>query len=211
MEKRLQDACLYGIVDLAYVEESRCEGLTEALLAGGVDLLQLRAKNCEASRICEIARRLAPLCRGAQVPFIVNDHVEIALEVGADGVHLGQDDGCLREAAARLPTGAIVGRSTHSLAQARAALQDVATYIGFGPLFLTPTKEGRPAIGLEEISRVEEQVGIEIPVFCIGGIKLANLSEVLASGARRVVIVSGLLQAADVSASCAEVRAILRG
>ena len=211
MEKRLQDARLYGIVDLGYVEESRCEAITESLLAGGVDLLQLRAKNCEASRIGEIARRMAPLCRGAKVPLIVNDHVEIALEVGADGVHLGQDDGCLSEAADRLPKDAIVGRSTHSVAQARAALQEGASYIGFGPLFPTPTKEGRPAIGVEEISQVEEEVGLEIPVFCIGGIKLENLLGVLASGAQRVVIVSGLLQAVEVRARCAEVRAILRG
>jgi thiamine-phosphate pyrophosphorylase len=102
-----------------------------------------------------------------------------------------------------------VGRSTHSVLQARTALRQGADYIGFGPLFPTPTKEGRPGIGLRDIAQVEEEIGSRIPVFCIGGIKRENLAQVLEAGARRVVIVSGLLQAADIAERCRKVRAIL--
>ena len=101
----------------------------------------------------------------------------------------------------------MVGRSTHSVAQAQAALAEGADYIGFGPLFPTPTKKGRPGIGLENIDVVEETVGYAIPVFCIGGIKPSNLAAVKAAGAKRVVIVSHLLKTADVAA---ETRNILK-
>ena len=127
-------------------------------------------------------------------------------EVGADGVHLGQDDGKLCEARAALPAGSLVGRSTHSPAQAQAALEEGASYIGFGPLFPTPTKEGRPGIGLGDVKEVEAAVGSALPVFCIGGIKVGNLGEVLGAGAKRVVIVSALLQAGNIRDSCREVR-----
>ena len=205
-QRRVRTARLYGIVDLGYVAADDCEAVTGALLAGGVDVLQLRAKNHEESFICRLAQRLVPLCRAREVPFIVNDFVNVAQQVGADGVHLGQEDGSLAEAAARLPAGSLVGRSTHSPAQAREALREGASYIGFGLLFPTATKEGRPGIGLESIAEVEETVGGQIPVFCIGGIKPGNLDEVLGAGAQRVVIVSGLLQAPDIGECCREVR-----
>jgi thiamine-phosphate pyrophosphorylase len=94
------------------------------------------------------------------------------------------------------------------LAQALEAERSGADYIGFGPLFSTPTKPGRPAIGLDQIREVHSQVGI--PIFCIGGIKLENLAEVIGAGARRVVIVSGILQARDIAGYCRDVRAVLR-
>ena len=204
--RRLSEARLYGIVDLGYVEATSCELVTQALLDGGVDILQLRAKGLEAPQIARLAERLVPSSHQRGVPFIVNDFVEVACGVGADGVHLGQEDGSIAEAFARLPEGAVVGRSTHSPLQARAALAEGATYIGFGPLFPTPTKEGRPGIGLDDIAEVENAVGKRIPVFCIGGIKRGNLAGVLAAGARRVVIVSDLLRAEDISARCKRIR-----
>ena len=151
------------------------------------------------------------MCRARKVPFIVNDFVEIAREVGADGVHLGQEDGEISDARAALPAGALVGRSTHTPTQAREALKEGASYIGFGPLFPTPTKEGRPGIGLGHVEEVERTVGAEIPVFCIGGIKTENLRQVLDAGASRVVIVSGLLQAEDIEGACRQVREVLGG
>jgi len=145
------------------------------------------------------------------VPFILNDYPVLAAEIGAAGVHLGQDDGT--PGAARLVMGPdrIIGRSTHSLDQARAALAEGFDYIGFGPLFPTPTKAGRPAIGLDDIAAMEREVGGHIPAFCIGGIKRSNLTQVLAAGARRVVIVSDLLLAADVRAAAREVRTEIKG
>ena len=204
-------ARLYGIVDLGYLTADDCVRATLSLLEGGVDVLQLRAKGHERREITQIAYELAPLCRAGNVPFIVNDFVEIAREVGADGVHLGQDDGEIGDARAALPAGSLGGRSTHTPAQARAALTEGASYIGCGPLFPTPTKEGRPGIGLGDLEEVERAVGAEIPVFCIGGIKAENLSQVLGAGASRVVIVSGLLQAEDIQGACRQVRELLGG
>ena len=103
----------------------------------------------------------------------------------------------------------IIGRSTHSLAQARQALADGADYIGFGPLFPTPTKAGRPAIGLGDIAEMEREVGSKVPAFCIGGIKPENLAEIIASGARRCVVVSHLLTAPDISAATSAVKSAM--
>ena len=196
---------LYGILDLGYVAELEAERVAAALLAGGVSLLQLRAKGKDLALIEDIARRVLPLCRAAKIPFILNDHPALAASVDADGLHLGQDDGSLAAARAVVGTTMMIGRSTHSLAQARAALAEGFDYIGFGPLFPTPTKAGRPAIGLTDIAAMEREVGSHIPAFCIGGIHPGNLREVIAAGARRVVIVSALLKAPDIAAATRDV------
>ena len=203
------DSKLYAILDLGYVAEADAAATAVALLAGGADLLQLRAKHQDLATIRRVALQLLPRCRAAGVPFILNDHPALAAELDADGVHLGQDDGALAAARAVLGPEKIIGRSTHSLAQARVALAEGFDYIGFGPLFATPTKPGRPAIGLHDIAAMEREVGARIPAFCIGGIKRANLATVLAAGARRVVIVSELLQAPDVVAATRAARAAL--
>lgn len=193
------DARLYGIVDFGYVAEDAMEKVTADLLSGGVDILQLRAKGIPLETVSAIAQKLIALCKAAGVPFILNDYPEMAVELGADGVHIGQDDGSIYDVRSRIRTDMIIGRSTHSLAQARQAFADGADYIGFGPVFPTPTKAGRPAIGMHDIAEMEREVGSKIPAFCIGGIKPDNLGEVLAAGARRCVIVSNLLTALDIS------------
>ena len=192
---------LYCLLDLGYTRTEDAETVTAALLSGGADLLQLRAKGQPLELIASVARRILPLCRAAGVPFILNDFPEVAAELDADGVHIGQDDGPLSAARAIVGPGKLIGRSTHSLAQAEAALAEGFDYIGFGPLFPTPTKAGRPGIGLADVAEMERRVGSHIPAFCIGGIKRSNLTEVLAAGARRVVIVSDLLSAPDVEAA----------
>jgi thiamine-phosphate pyrophosphorylase len=204
------NARLYCILDLGYTAEADAVTKTASLLAGGADLLQLRAKHHEIATIRRVAESIIPLCRAAGVPFILNDHPELAAELGADGVHIGQDDGSLALSRKIIGPGKIIGRSTHSLEQARAALAEGFDYIGFGPLFPTPTKAGRPGIGLDDIAVMEQDVGSSIPAFCIGGIKRANLHQVLAAGAHRIVIVSDLLTAADVCAATKEVAATLR-
>jgi thiamine-phosphate pyrophosphorylase len=147
----MNDPRLYCILDLGYTSEDRAEEVTASLLAGGADILQLRAKGKDLETIDRVARKLLPLCREAGVPFILNDFPELAAEIDADGVHIGQDDGPLADARRIVGLGKIIGRSTHSLDQARAALAEGFDYIGFGPLFPTPTKAGRPAIGLHHI------------------------------------------------------------
>ena len=203
----LQEARLYGILDLGYVSEEDALAVARKMLEGGVQLLQLRAKGRSPQEIRPIARDLSPLCRAHQVPFILNDHPELVRETGADGAHVGQDDVSVAEARARAGEDAIVGKSTHSLAQALAAEREGPDYIGFGPLFATPTKPDYPPIGLNEIMQAQRLVSL--PVFCIGGIKRENLPGVLAAGAQRVVIVSGILKAPDPQAYCQACRDLL--
>jgi len=212
--KRLAKARLYGILDLGYIAEDSLERMAAQLCEGGVDIVQLRAKGRDECAIEEMANRVAPILRDAGVPFIINDFPELVPSVGADGAHVGQDDFSVDDArwrAGRALAGEvplpIIGKSTHSVEQAVAAAAEGADYIGFGPLFPTPTKAGRAAIGMGDIARVHELVSV--PIFCIGGIKLENLAEVIAAGAQRVVIVSGILQARDVAAYCREAKARL--
>ncbi|MES2658243.1 MAG: thiamine phosphate synthase [Verrucomicrobiota bacterium] len=235
---QLNEARLYCILDLGYTPESRAEEVTASLLAGGADILQLRAKGHDPTTIRRVAEKLLPLCRAAGIPFILNDHPALAAAIDADGVHIGQDDGSLADARRAIesergihsgfhsfihssssipdpqspispPRPFLIGRSTHSLDQARAALAEGFDYIGFGPLFPTPTKAGRPAIGLHDISVMEREVGSKIPAFCIGGITPESLPQVLTAGARRVVVVSALLQAQDIQAATHAIRQVL--
>ena len=200
---------LYTILDLGYVTADNAESATAALLAGGADFVQLRAKGHPPAEIETLARRLLPLCRAAGIPFIVNDHPAIAAAVDADGVHLGQDDGPLAPVRELLGPGKLIGRSTHAPEQARAALAECFDYIGFGPLFPTPTKLGRPGIGLADLAAVQAEVGSRLPVFAIGGIRRDNLTTVLAAGARNIVIVSDLLTAPDIAAATREAKSLL--
>lgn len=199
MARDLSAARLYAILDLGYVDERELEATARQLIEGGADLLQLRAKGCAEEAIEGFARRVLPICRDSEIPFIINDYPGIAARVAADGIHIGQDDGSLSDVRKSVGPEMLVGRSTHSLDQARAALAEGFDYIGFGPLFPTPTKRGRPGIGMENIPFVEAEVGRHIPVFCIGGIKRGNLTEVVTAGAKRVVIVSDLLTASDIA------------
>ena len=197
------DPQLYGIVDFGYVCEDAIERVAADLLTGGVEILQLRAKGIPLEAVRAAAKKIIPRCHSLCVPFILNDYPDMALELGADGVHIGQDDGAIADVRKVVGGEMLIGRSTHSLAQAKQALEDGADYIGFGPLFPTPTKKGRPAIGLDEVSKMEAEVGKYLPAFCIGGIKPDNLNIVLAAGARRVVVVSHLLLADDVASATA--------
>ncbi len=206
MKNTLASCRLYGIVDMGYTRPDEIEAKTSALLAGGVCVLQLRAKKYGLEDIAAFARRMQPLCRKAGAIFVLNDYPELAAELRADAVHVGQDGGPLAEVRRIVGEGVLVGRSTHSPAQALAARAEGADYIGFGPLFPTGTKPGRPSIGLQDVAAVQEQLG-DFPMFCIGGINGDTLPQVLAAGARRVVIVSWLLGQADIAATAREVTA----
>ena len=147
-----------------------------------------------------MSRCMQPLCRAAGALFVLNDYPELAAELGADAVHVGQDAGPLAAVRRCVGERMIIGRSTHSPEQALAARAEGADYIGFGPLFPTGTKPGRPAIGLSDIAAVQAQLG-DYPMFCIGGINGRSLPLVLAAGAQRVVIVSWLLAQRDIAAA----------
>lgn len=194
----LQGATLYGILDIEYTSEDAAVEVARDLIKGGVGIIQLRAKSISTYSIRRIAHEILPLARAEGIPFLINDFPEIAAELGTDGVHIGQDDGSLAEARKLLGPDALIGRSTHSLEQARQAESEGFDYIGFGPLYATPTKPGRPAIGLEHIAEVVQQV--RLPVFCIGGINRRTLPDVVAAGATRIVAVSAILQATNPTA-----------
>lgn len=208
MKHVLQSCRLYGIVDMGYTAPGQVAEKTSALLVGGVRILQLRAKGLPLPQVAELARVMQPLCRAAGAVFVLNDYPELAASLGADAVHVGQDAGPLAQVRAVVGPQMLIGRSTHSPQQALDALAEGADYIGFGPLFPTGTKPGRPAIGLQHIAQVQAQLG-ELPMFCIGGINAATLPDVLAAGAQRVVIVSWLLQQKNIAAAARAVNDIL--
>jgi thiamine-phosphate pyrophosphorylase len=195
----LARARLYAILDLGYVAPDRAEEAARDLLRGGADLIQLRGKKESIAELGRLAEKLHRLTSAAGVPLIINDHPKIARDIALEGLHLGQDDLAIAAAREIVRRDCWIGKSTHSLDQAIAAAAEGADYLGFGPLFATPTKPDYAPIGTADIRRVHELV--QVPTFCIGGIKLGNLSAVLAAGAKRVVIVSGLLQSKDVAAA----------
>jgi len=195
--RSLADALFYAIIDLSYVSAENAPAILEKLLAGGTDIVQLRGKNRSLDELSVLAEQLLQLTMSAKIPLIANDHAEMARRVEVQGVHVGQDDDSIEKVRAQIKRAIVVGKSTHSIEEAVAAEREGADYIGFGPIFSTPTKPDYSPIGLAQIREVHERVSI--PIFCIGGIKSENLAQVIDAGAKRVVIVSGLLQANDIA------------
>jgi thiamine-phosphate pyrophosphorylase len=193
----LTNTLLYGILDLHYVDASDMARVARSMIEGGVDLIQLRAKEKSIEEIIDLADRLHKITSEASVPLIVNDYPEVAARVPVEGVHVGQDDDSVAAARKKSGRDIIVGKSTHSLEQATVAQSEGANYIGFGPIFATPTKPDYKPVGLANIKQVHQNV--TVPIFCIGGIKRDNLDQVIAAGARRIAIVSGLLKAPDIT------------
>jgi thiamine-phosphate pyrophosphorylase len=188
----LGEARLY-LVSRAQLRAGSLAELTPELADAGVDLIQLREKEMEAGDVLRAGEPIAQACAEAGVPFIINDRPDIALAIGAAGVHVGQNDLPVAVARRILGAKAVVGLSTHSHADID-AVPKAADYIAVGPLFETPTKPGRPAVGLD---LVRHAVGaISLPWFAIGGINASNIDAVLEAGARRVVVVRALTQAA---------------
>ncbi len=194
---RLAAARLY-VITMASHAPDRVVAVVDAACAGGAQVVQLRRKGDDALETLRLAERCREVTASAGVLFVVNDRLDVAMAVEADGVHLGQAD--LPVAAARrLWPGRIVGRSTHSLAQAVAASGDGADYLGVGPVYATPTKPGRFAVGLSYVREAAAEV--RVPWFAIGGIDASNVAAVVGAGARRVAVVRAVSDAADVSAA----------
>jgi thiamine-phosphate pyrophosphorylase len=192
--RALRECRLYGIIDLGYIPRLRdCRGIAEQMVSGGVDVIQLRGKGKSIDDLVNLASEIHEITGQSHTPLIVNDHAEIAARVPVEGVHVGQDDDSILIARQKAGRDLIVGKSTHSLAQARAAQDEGADYIGFGPIFATPTKPDYKPIGLGDISQVHLDLGV--PIFCIGGINIDNVQQVIDAGAKRVVMVSALLKA----------------
>jgi thiamine-phosphate pyrophosphorylase len=189
----LHDCRLYGIVDLGYVEPCDAARIVEQMIEGGVDVIQLRGKENSIEKLIDVAVELHELTTKSSTPLIINDYAEIASRVPVEGVHVGQDDDPIELARHKAGRAVLFGKSTHSVEQARAAEREGADYIGFGPIFATPTKPQYLPVGLVDIRRAHAEVSL--PIFCIGGINIDNLQSVVDAGAKRVVMVSALLKA----------------
>jgi thiamine-phosphate pyrophosphorylase len=205
--KPLPQCRLYTFIDTAYLRGRDPTEIARQLCHGGSDLIQLRAKNCDPAEIRRLAAAIQPILRGAGVGLVINDHYEIARELGADLCHLGQEDffGAgfkhLTELAAD-PSAPAIGLSTHAPEQAQRALAAGPAYIAIGPVYATGTKPGAMPVTLDYVRWAAANV--TIPWFAIGGINLGNVDEVLAAGATRICVVSAILNAPDIAAACRE-------
>lgn len=207
--KPLSECRLYAFVDSAYLHGRAPEFLAQQLCDGGADLIQLRAKNASPADIRRMAEAVLPITRRANVGLVINDHLAIAEAIGAEICHLGQEDffdaGHLHVSELRNPKSELrIGLSTHAPAQAQRALEAGADYIAIGPVYPTGTKPTAKAVTLEYVRWAAANV--TVPWFAIGGINLSNIDEVLAAGARRICVVSAILNAPDVAKACAEFR-----
>ncbi len=179
------------ITDSAGLQKRTLAEAVREAVDGGASVIQLRDKLAGHAQIVSQAREILAITRPAGVPLIVNDSIEAARESGADGVHLGQDDASLAEAREALGPEAIIGRSTHSPAQALAAQNEGFDYIGVGPVFATPTKPSYEPVGLELVNFASKN--ITIPFVAIGGINEGNALRVREAGARTVAVVRAVM------------------
>jgi len=184
------------------------DDVLEAVIAGGGRMIQLRDKDASPRELYAMAQRFRQRTREAGVLLIINDYLDVALAVDADGVHLGQDDLPL-EAARRIAPDLIIGRSTHSLHQALDAQAGGADYINIGPIFPTGTKEHSAPLGPQAIRTIAPH--LHIPFTVMGGINLANIDDVVAAGARRIAVVTAVTQADDMAAAVRALRARIPG
>jgi thiamine-phosphate pyrophosphorylase len=173
----------------------------QACICGGVDLIQLREKNLEARQLLARAAELEQVCRDHGIPFILNDRPDLALEIGSEGAHVGQDDAPPALARRILGPTAIIGLSTHSPAQLDESRNEPVDYVSAGPVVPTPTKPGRPGTGLDYISYASRHAGR--PVFVTGGVSPRTVGELVRAGARRFVVVRHLTESADPRAAAA--------
>jgi len=206
--ERLRTARLYFVCE-ALPRGEEPEAVLHAALGGGADIVQLREKELPRDEIERSARTFRRLCDTYSALFVVNDDPYLARSCGADGVHLGQDDMPVEEARGILGPDMIVGLSTHSEEQLAASgdLSSALDYVSVGPVWETPTKEGRPGVGLGLVEHAATHA--PHPFFAIGGIEPANADEVVAAGARRLGAVRAIRDADDPAAAAEALRAAL--
>ena len=202
------DLSLYVVLDRTASAGRDLEVILDATLAGGCRMIQLREKEWPSGRLLPLAERMRDRCRRAGATFIVNDRVDLALAVGADGVHLGQDDLPPRAARPLLRPGMVLGRSTHSVGQAREAQADGADYIAVGSMFPTRTKPDFQLVGPELIRAIRPET--RSPLVGIGGVTRENVAEVIRAGADGVAVISAVCGAPDPAAATREFLAAIR-
>jgi len=207
--KPLVDCRLYTFVDTAYLQSRAPEVVARELCDGGADLIQLRAKRSAPDEIRRMAEAIIPITRRASVGLVINDHLDIAREVGAEFCHFGQEDffdaGHRHVSELRTPHSAFrIGLSTHAPAQAERAIAAGADYVAIGPIYATGTKPTAKPVTLDYVRWAATQV--KLPWFAIGGVNLQTIDAVLEAGATRVCVVSAILEAPDIAKACSEFR-----
>ena len=198
---------LYAVTDRAWVGRQTLPQQVEAALKGGATCVQLREKHLDDADMLAEAKTISALCRAYHVPFILNDNVPLAKLCGADGVHVGQDDLSAAEARRLLGPDKIIGVSAHNVAEARAAVEAGADYLGCGAMFATATKTNVTALPKETLRDI--CAAVPIPVVAIGGIHKQNLLSLAHCGEAGVALVSAIFAAKDIEAECRELRALV--
>jgi thiamine-phosphate pyrophosphorylase len=203
---RLAAARLYLVCD-AMPGGHLLQDFLPMAIAGGVGIVQLRDKTLDEVELPAIARRVSELCRRLGALFIVNDRPTVALESGADGVHVGQEDMPAEEVRDLVGPDMLIGLSTHAPGEIDAAATAPVDYIGVGPIHATPTKPGRPAVGLELVRYAVAHA--TVPFFAIGGLDAGNIGEVVSAGASRVCVLRAVADAEDPERAARELRGLL--
>ena len=202
------DPSLYVVLDRTAAGGRDLVDILDAALTGGARLIQLREKEWPSGRVLPLAERLRARCAAAGATFIVNDRVDLAVAAGADGVHVGQDDLPARAVRPLLRAGMLLGVSTHSVAQARAAQADGADYIAVGSMFPTRSKAEFELVGTDLLRKLRGE--IRVPLIGIGGITHANVGEVIAAGGDGVAVISAVCAADDPRAAAERFIALIR-
>src|SRR5262245_7053489 len=199
--KPLADCKLYAFVDTAYLNGHAPELVAQQLCDGGADLIQLRAKNLSPEEIRSMAEAILPITTRADVGLVINDHLSVARQVGAQICHLGQEDFFGQgHTNASSSIGVQIGLSTHSPEQDRKAIAARARHIALGPLAATGPRPGAKPVTLDYVRWAAANV--TVPWFAIGGINLSNIHEVVAAGAQRICVVSAILNSDDIAGTC---------
>jgi thiamine-phosphate pyrophosphorylase len=207
--KLVVDWSLYVVTDRPLARGRSLEQVVEAALRGGATVIQLREKETNTREFIALGQRLQELCRAHQVPLIINDRLDVALAIEADGVHVGQEDMPVALARRLLGPDKILGATASTPEEARQAEADGADYLGCNAVFYTPTKTdtGTP-LGIEGFRRLVQAVSI--PVVAIGGIKATNTAELIQAGAAGVAVVSAVMAADDPEAAARELCQVVR-
>lgn len=202
--KSFADSRLYTFIDLAYIDPSKVTPVSHELCQGGADVIQFRAKETPLSIVRRLSMEVIRVTRDFDIPLVINDYPDIAIEIGAAAFHLGQEDLAHRKKSNALLNPALLqtGLSTHRPEEAVQAVSMGVDYIGVGPVFPTPTKPQAKPVTLEYVRWAA--ANLSIPWFAIGGITLENLSQVMEAGASRVCVVSGILRAPNLREACQE-------
>ncbi len=210
LEKRKK---LFDEIDLYTVTcEELSNGRTnyevlEAVIKGGGKIIQLRDKKCGQNNFLKMAKKIREITANAGVLLIINDYIDVAVEIDADGVHLGQEDFPIAEARALLPD-LIIGSSSHNLEEAVTAQKNGADYVNIGPIFPTNTKKHLKVTGVEMIKEIAPH--LTVPFTVMGGIKITNVREVLKTGAKKIAVVTAVTMADDMTMAVRELRTVIR-